>query len=111
MFRTPDLSFNAALINSSSLFGSTTYFAFDASVVSTYNEKKNVVPDVLFSSWQVVVEKLKLFGNKVEERKIFYNVINAVSKKDGCITAVSDERKLGKAAGYWFYSKHLWMSK
>ena len=31
---------------------------------------------------------------------MFYNVINAVSEKDGCITAVSDERKLGKAAGY-----------
>ncbi|KAG5281339.1 hypothetical protein AALO_G00070170 [Alosa alosa] len=49
---------------------------------------------------KVVVEKLKSFGNKVEKREMFFNVINAVSKKDGCITAVSDDRKKGKAAGY-----------
>ncbi|XP_012673199.2 gamma-glutamyltransferase 5a [Clupea harengus] len=47
-----------------------------------------------------VEENLKALGHVVEQRKMFYNVINAVSKKDGCITAVSDERKLGKAAGY-----------
>ncbi|XP_062399411.1 gamma-glutamyltransferase 5a [Sardina pilchardus] len=49
---------------------------------------------------KVVVEKLQSFGNKVEKRNMFFNVINAISKKDGCISAVSDDRKKGKAAGY-----------
>jgi len=32
---------------------------------------------------------------------MFYNVVNAVSKENNCIEAVSDSRKNGKAAGYW----------
>ncbi|KAL2092468.1 hypothetical protein ACEWY4_012266 [Coilia grayii] len=47
-----------------------------------------------------VQENLKALGHKEKEQQRFFNVINALSVKDGCITAVSDERKLGKAAGY-----------
>ncbi|KAG9354690.1 hypothetical protein JZ751_001403 [Albula glossodonta] len=49
---------------------------------------------------QTVVEALKTLGHNVEDAKIFYNVVNAVVKKAGCISAVSDARKIGKAAGY-----------
>ncbi|XP_042344158.1 gamma-glutamyltransferase 5a [Plectropomus leopardus] len=47
-----------------------------------------------------VIEALKAMGHKHESAKHFYNVVNAVEKKDGCICAVSDARKLGEAAGY-----------
>lgn len=30
----------------------------------------------------------------------FFNVVQAVSKKNGCICAVSDARKMGQVAGY-----------
>lgn len=48
-----------------------------------------------------LIESLKSLGHKYdpEERK-FFNVVNAVEKEGGCICAVSDARKLGKAAGY-----------
>ncbi|XP_049435354.1 gamma-glutamyltransferase 5a [Epinephelus fuscoguttatus] len=47
-----------------------------------------------------VIEALKALGHKHESAKYFFNVVNAVEKKDGCICAVSDARKLGEAAGY-----------
>ncbi|XP_036434102.1 glutathione hydrolase 5 proenzyme-like [Colossoma macropomum] len=47
-----------------------------------------------------VIEGLKGLGHTVKEAKAFYNVVNGVSKKKECIEAVSDARKMGKAAGY-----------
>uniref|UniRef100_A0A8B9H5P8 Gamma-glutamyltransferase 5 n=1 Tax=Astyanax mexicanus TaxID=7994 RepID=A0A8B9H5P8_ASTMX len=48
-----------------------------------------------------VIEALRELGHTVEETKLFYNVINAVSVREGeCIDAVSDARKMGKPAGY-----------
>ncbi|KAI4886123.1 hypothetical protein NFI96_002539 [Prochilodus magdalenae] len=45
-----------------------------------------------------VISGLKELGHKVP---VTQNVVNAVSKRDGeCIEAVSDARKMGKAAGY-----------
>ncbi|XP_054630967.1 gamma-glutamyltransferase 5a [Dunckerocampus dactyliophorus] len=47
-----------------------------------------------------LIEELKARGHIQKTAKKFYNVVNAVEKEDGCICAVSDARKLGKAAGY-----------
>ncbi|XP_070760445.1 gamma-glutamyltransferase 5a [Enoplosus armatus] len=47
-----------------------------------------------------VIEALKALGHKHEIAKYFFNVVNAVEKEDGCVCAVSDARKQGKAAGY-----------
>ncbi|XP_029294830.1 gamma-glutamyltransferase 5a [Cottoperca gobio] len=47
-----------------------------------------------------VIEALKVLGHKQYDDKMFYNVVNAVEKEDGCICAVSDGRKQGEAAGY-----------
>ncbi|XP_021458333.2 glutathione hydrolase 5 proenzyme isoform X1 [Oncorhynchus mykiss] len=47
-----------------------------------------------------VIEALKLIGHRVTDYPYFFNVVNAVAKEDKCITAVSDGRKQGKAAGY-----------
>ncbi|XP_061841852.2 gamma-glutamyltransferase 5a isoform X1 [Nerophis lumbriciformis] len=47
-----------------------------------------------------VVEDLQALGHVQKSAKKFYNVVNAVAEEDGCICAVSDARKLGKAAGY-----------
>ncbi|KAM9857825.1 gamma-glutamyltransferase 5a [Aulostomus maculatus] len=47
-----------------------------------------------------VIEALKALGHQHVPAKKFFNVVNAVEKEDGCICAVSDARKLGKAAGY-----------
>uniref|UniRef100_A0A3Q0SRC4 Gamma-glutamyltransferase 5a n=1 Tax=Amphilophus citrinellus TaxID=61819 RepID=A0A3Q0SRC4_AMPCI len=45
-----------------------------------------------------VVDALEAKGHKIAK---FYNVVNAVEKDDGgCLSAYSDERKKGKAAGY-----------
>ena len=49
---------------------------------------------------QVVIEALKALGHNHVTAKIFYNVVNAVEREDGCICAVSDARKLGQPAGY-----------
>ncbi|KAJ8414780.1 hypothetical protein AAFF_G00023030 [Aldrovandia affinis] len=49
---------------------------------------------------KTVVEALKGLGHNVENKKIFYNVVNAVVKTGSCISAVSDARKKGKSAGY-----------
>uniref|UniRef100_A0A3P9Q7V3 Gamma-glutamyltransferase 5a n=1 Tax=Poecilia reticulata TaxID=8081 RepID=A0A3P9Q7V3_POERE len=45
-----------------------------------------------------VIKELEERGHELGNR--FYNVVNAVEKKDGCISAVSDDRKLGEADGY-----------
>ncbi|KAM3874296.1 glutathione hydrolase 5 proenzyme [Diretmus argenteus] len=47
-----------------------------------------------------VIDGLRALGHKVEDWKYFFNVVNAVAKENGCITAVSDSRKMGQAAGY-----------
>ncbi|XP_056146571.1 glutathione hydrolase 5 proenzyme isoform X2 [Lampris incognitus] len=47
-----------------------------------------------------VIDGLKALGHKVEDFEYFFNVVNAVAKENRCITAVSDRRKMGQAAGY-----------
>ncbi|XP_030633241.1 gamma-glutamyltransferase 5a [Chanos chanos] len=49
---------------------------------------------------KAVVEELRALGHTIKEQSIFYNVINVVSKRGGCIRAISDARKMGRAAGY-----------
>ncbi len=49
---------------------------------------------------QSVIKGLGALGHKVEDRRYFFNVVNAVEKENGCIVAVSDRRKLGESAGY-----------
>uniref|UniRef100_A0A3B3Z6B9 Uncharacterized protein n=1 Tax=Periophthalmus magnuspinnatus TaxID=409849 RepID=A0A3B3Z6B9_9GOBI len=50
---------------------------------------------------QKIIEGLIAFGHKYDPRiSTFYNVVNAVEKDGDCICAVSDARKMGKAAGY-----------
>uniref|UniRef100_A0A3P9DKN4 Gamma-glutamyltransferase 5a n=1 Tax=Maylandia zebra TaxID=106582 RepID=A0A3P9DKN4_9CICH len=44
-----------------------------------------------------VVDGLEALGHKIAK---FYNTVNAVEKAGSCISAWSDERKKGKAAGY-----------
>ncbi|XP_039884355.1 glutathione hydrolase 5 proenzyme-like isoform X2 [Simochromis diagramma] len=44
-----------------------------------------------------VVDGLEALGHKIVK---FYNTVNAVEKAGSCISAWSDERKKGKAAGY-----------
>ncbi|XP_005951481.1 glutathione hydrolase 5 proenzyme isoform X1 [Haplochromis burtoni] len=57
--------------------------------------------DVMFEpelTQKDLINSLKALGHNIA---IFYNVVNAVEKEDdGCISAWSDERKKGKAAGY-----------
>uniref|UniRef100_A0A3Q1EUE6 Glutathione hydrolase n=1 Tax=Acanthochromis polyacanthus TaxID=80966 RepID=A0A3Q1EUE6_9TELE len=43
---------------------------------------------------------LRNLGHNIGNWKYFFNVVNAVEKENGCITAVSDSRKLGVSAGY-----------
>uniref|UniRef100_A0A3B4EXJ5 Gamma-glutamyltransferase 5-like n=1 Tax=Pundamilia nyererei TaxID=303518 RepID=A0A3B4EXJ5_9CICH len=50
-----------------------------------------------FSPSPDVVDGLEALGHKVAK---FYNTVNAVEKAGNCISAWSDERKNGKAAGY-----------
>ncbi|XP_077571275.1 gamma-glutamyltransferase 5a [Stigmatopora nigra] len=47
-----------------------------------------------------VIEDLKSRGHIHKPIKKFFNVVNAVEKDRGCISAVSDARKMGKAVGY-----------
>ncbi|XP_074526059.1 gamma-glutamyltransferase 5a [Halichoeres trimaculatus] len=47
-----------------------------------------------------VIEALKAMGHTQGSTRNFFNVVNAVEKEDGCISAVSDARKMGEAAGY-----------
>ncbi|KAM4578188.1 gamma-glutamyltransferase 5a [Fundulus diaphanus] len=47
-----------------------------------------------------VIKALEALGHNQKQAARFYNVVNAVEKKGGCVCAVSDHRKLGEAAGY-----------
>uniref|UniRef100_A0A3B4CIR3 Gamma-glutamyltransferase 5a n=1 Tax=Pygocentrus nattereri TaxID=42514 RepID=A0A3B4CIR3_PYGNA len=49
---------------------------------------------------QSLIEEMRTRGHSIKDRDIFLNVVNAVEKEHGCISAFSDERKNGKAAGY-----------
>lgn len=51
-------------------------------------------------SLQDVTEALMALGHKQGTTENFYNVVNGMEKQDGYICAVSDARKMGKAAGY-----------
>uniref|UniRef100_A0A3B4F685 Gamma-glutamyltransferase 5-like n=1 Tax=Pundamilia nyererei TaxID=303518 RepID=A0A3B4F685_9CICH len=51
----------------------------------------------LLFALQDVVDGLEALGHKVAK---FYNTVNAVEKAGNCISAWSDKRKKGKAAGY-----------
>uniref|UniRef100_A0A3B3VMA6 Gamma-glutamyltransferase 5a n=2 Tax=Poecilia latipinna TaxID=48699 RepID=A0A3B3VMA6_9TELE len=78
-------------------FGKSLKEAIDAPVV--YVDPKNKVKfEPKFDKG--LIEALRALGHKNETTSRFYNVVNAVEKKDGCICAESDDRKLGEAAGY-----------
>ncbi|XP_048875335.1 glutathione hydrolase 5 proenzyme-like isoform X2 [Brienomyrus brachyistius] len=47
-----------------------------------------------------VVDKLKQLGHSLGSMNYSLNVVNAISREGSCISAMSDTRKLGKAAGY-----------
>ncbi|XP_071766469.2 glutathione hydrolase 5 proenzyme [Centroberyx gerrardi] len=47
-----------------------------------------------------VIDGLKALGHRKGDWPYFFNVVSAVEKEHGCITAVSDNRKMGQAAGY-----------
>ncbi|XP_058492014.1 glutathione hydrolase 5 proenzyme-like isoform X2 [Solea solea] len=47
-----------------------------------------------------VIEALKALGHQRETTSMLISVVNAVEKDGDCISAVSDARKLGQAAGY-----------
>ncbi|XP_050974072.1 gamma-glutamyltransferase 5a [Labeo rohita] len=79
-------------------FGKTLKDSIDAPVV--YVDSKNVPNfEPLFD--KIVKESLNKMGHRGSSNStVFYNVVNAVSKENSCIEAVSDSRKHGKAAGY-----------
>ncbi|KAL7883960.1 hypothetical protein AOLI_G00067300 [Acnodon oligacanthus] len=76
-------------------FGKSLKDSIAAPVVTLIDKKElNFEPD--FD--KEVIVALRVLGHKIP---IFQNAVNALSKKDGeCIQAVSDARKLAKAAGY-----------
>lgn len=43
---------------------------------------------------------MQSFGHDVKDNRLSLNVVNGIMKEHGCITAVSDSRKKGKASGY-----------
>ncbi|XP_061782950.1 glutathione hydrolase 5 proenzyme [Nerophis lumbriciformis] len=49
---------------------------------------------------QAVVDGLRALGHQVGEMEYFFNVVNGVEREKGCIVGESDERKMGKSAGY-----------
>ncbi|XP_051279095.1 glutathione hydrolase 5 proenzyme-like isoform X2 [Dicentrarchus labrax] len=49
---------------------------------------------------QDVIKGLKALGHEDKQERTFYNVVNAVEKDGCCISAASDGRKQGEAAGY-----------
>lgn len=53
-----------------------------------------------FWSLKDVMKALVAMGHRRGEAVKFFNVVQAVSKKNGCICAVSDARKMGQVAGY-----------
>ncbi|KAG1926056.1 gamma-glutamyltransferase 5a isoform X2 [Pimephales promelas] len=78
-------------------FGKTLKDSIDAPVV--FVDSKNILNfERVFD--KIVLESLNKIGHTVKIPQMFYNVVNAVSKENNCIEAVSDSRKNGKAAGY-----------
>uniref|UniRef100_A0A3Q0RYP1 Gamma-glutamyltransferase 5a n=1 Tax=Amphilophus citrinellus TaxID=61819 RepID=A0A3Q0RYP1_AMPCI len=75
-------------------FGKSLNEAIDAPVV--YVDPENEVKFELRSE-KDLIDALEAKGHKIAK---FYNVVNAVEKDGSCISAWSDERKKGKAAGY-----------
>ncbi|XP_077594145.1 glutathione hydrolase 5 proenzyme [Stigmatopora nigra] len=71
--------------------------AIDAPIVFVDSKNKVNFPPNFDQS---VIDGLKALGHQVGQMEYFFNVVNAVEKKDGCIVAVSDERKKGMADGY-----------
>lgn len=65
-----------------------------------FNFPERTFKVLTFVSYQDVTDGLRAFGHKVGDWPLFFNVVNAVEKESGCISAVSDRRKLGKSAGY-----------
>ncbi|KAI5614317.1 gamma-glutamyltransferase 5 [Silurus asotus] len=49
---------------------------------------------------QSLKEAMRSFGHDVHDNSLSLNVVNAVLKERGCITAFSDSRKRGKASGF-----------
>ncbi|XP_076876001.1 glutathione hydrolase 5 proenzyme isoform X2 [Brachyhypopomus gauderio] len=49
---------------------------------------------------QVLIKAMEARGHTVQRRGYFFNVVNAVMKEHGCISAYSDIRKNGRSAGY-----------
>ncbi|XP_032435238.1 glutathione hydrolase 5 proenzyme-like [Xiphophorus hellerii] len=76
-------------------FGKSLKEAIDTRVVYVDCENKMKLEPSFDSA---LIKELEERGHKLGNK--FYNVVNAVEKKDGYICAVSDDRKLGKAAGY-----------
>lgn len=49
---------------------------------------------------QTVIDSLTALGHTIDRSPFFFNVVNAVEKENGCIVAVSDDRKKGMPDGY-----------
>ncbi|KAM9307176.1 glutathione hydrolase 5 proenzyme [Pholidichthys leucotaenia] len=49
---------------------------------------------------KTAVDGLRTLGHTLGSWPYFVNKVNAVERENGCITAVSDSRKMGMAAGY-----------
>ncbi|XP_072515113.1 glutathione hydrolase 5 proenzyme [Salminus brasiliensis] len=47
-----------------------------------------------------LINKMQSLDHIVDSRDYFFNVVNAVEREGSCISAVSDARKNGRAAGY-----------
>uniref|UniRef100_A0A3B5LRK9 Gamma-glutamyltransferase 5a n=1 Tax=Xiphophorus couchianus TaxID=32473 RepID=A0A3B5LRK9_9TELE len=77
-------------------FGKSLKEAIDTPVV--YVDSQNTVK-FESSLHKGVIEALEALGHNQTSEE-FYNVVNAVEKKDDYICAVSDDRKRGEAAGY-----------
>ncbi|MBN3304302.1 GGT5 hydrolase, partial [Amia calva] len=78
-------------------FGKDLKEAISAKVV-TVNSTNGVNFEHMFD--QTVIDKMKDMGHGVGTMKYALNVVNGIFKQDSCITAVSDARKNGEAAGY-----------
>lgn len=49
---------------------------------------------------QSMKDAMQSLGHDVKDNNLSLNVVNGIMKEHGCITAVSDSRKNGKASGY-----------
>ncbi|XP_054906901.1 gamma-glutamyltransferase 5a [Poeciliopsis prolifica] len=78
-------------------FGKSLKEAIDTPVVYVDSENRLTFEPKFDKS---VIEALRELGHKNQTASRFYNVVNAVEKKSGCICAESDNRKQGEAAGY-----------